>query len=158
MLRIGGLQGQPMPGGPPPPQGGPGAPPPGMPSPGAGGPPPGMPPALAALMAAKGGPPSPGAPPPSSGGDDADPSKPSGRYDAQKTTQPISGYMGPENGPFACGHCIHFEAPGSCALVSGKIDAAGCCNLFEPGDNQGPDQGTDPNDADPEISGPGGQS
>lgn len=65
------------------------------------------------------------------GGQDAPPDQAPSKLDAQKTTQAISGYLGPESGPFQCGNCIHFEDPGSCGLVAGPIDPQGCCNLFE---------------------------
>jgi hypothetical protein len=45
-----------------------------------------------------------------------------------------AGYLGPENGPFACGNCRHFDGQGSCEIVDGPIDAAGCCSVFEPTD------------------------
>jgi hypothetical protein len=64
-----------------------------------------------------------------------------------QTTQQISGYMGPESGPFECEHCIHFQAPGSCEIVAGDIDPEGCCNLFEP------QQGKDSDDESAEEAG-----
>jgi hypothetical protein len=51
-----------------------------------------------------------------------------------------TGYAGPENGPFECDHCIHFDGQGTCnnpqvqadPEVQGKVDAEGCCNLYSP--------------------------
>ncbi|PYT03414.1 MAG: hypothetical protein DMF60_18465 [Acidobacteria bacterium] len=40
-------------------------------------------------------------------------------------------YMGREQGPFKCGNCGYFSAPGACEKVKGAIDAEACCNLFE---------------------------
>lgn len=120
-----------------------GPPPPGPPTDGPPGPPPdagggGLPPQLLAMLGQGGG--GGGMPPP--------------KYDTQKTTQEISGYLGPESGPFACGNCIHFEDPGSCGLVAGAIDPQGCCNLFESGNDQGaPDDagGEPPPEGDPGV-------
>ena len=46
----------------------------------------------------------------------------------------IAGYMGPEDGPFMCKNCVYFaqQAPNTCHIVAGPIDAEGCCNLFTP--------------------------
>lgn len=49
----------------------------------------------------------------------------------QDPNDPSVDYQGPENGPFMCGHCEYFVAPGSCQKVSGPIDPKGCCNLYE---------------------------
>lgn len=84
--------------------------------------------------------PQPGAPPPQAmppdpttpPDQDQDPDSDNGQC---QTTQQIAGYMGPENGPFECGNCTHFQGPSSCDLVAGKIDEDGCCNLFTPGGN-----------------------
>lgn len=46
---------------------------------------------------------------------------------------PRVSYMGPDAGPFCCGHCMHFCPPSSCEIVSGQIDFAGCCNLYKAG-------------------------
>lgn len=46
-------------------------------------------------------------------------------------TDPQANYMGPDKGPFKCGHCEYFQAPASCSKVSGIVDAEGCCNLYE---------------------------
>ena len=44
-------------------------------------------------------------------------------------------YLGPENGPFSCGNCVHFtpgqDSEGMCDLVAGGVDQDGHCNLFE---------------------------
>src|SRR6266496_4208726 len=47
-----------------------------------------------------------------------------------KLEQAATGYLGPEHGPFECEHCIYFEQPRACHIVSGDIDPHGCCNLF----------------------------
>lgn len=70
-------------------------------------------------------------PSPDAGGDADAPDTTGPRYDIQKTTQAISGYLGPESGPFACKFCKHFEDPNSCGLVAGNIDPDACCNLYE---------------------------
>ena len=48
-----------------------------------------------------------------------------------------AGYQTPDQGPFECDNCQHFQAPGSCEWVSGAIDPKGCCNNFEQGTPQG---------------------
>lgn len=50
--------------------------------------------------------------------------------DDSKTDQQASGYMGSDQGPFECENCSHFSAPNACQIVSGAIEAKGCCNLF----------------------------
>lgn len=42
----------------------------------------------------------------------------------------IAGYMGPDQGPFMCANCVHFQAPNACEIISGQVDHLGCCNLF----------------------------
>jgi hypothetical protein len=67
-------------------------------------------------------------------GDGADQADDAGIGSAQ------SGYAGPENGPFECSNCIHFDGQGTCdnpqvqsdPEVQGKVEAEGCCNLFNP--------------------------
>jgi len=59
------------------------------------------------------------------------PSKSMGKYDVEKTSPQIAGYMGPEEGPFECEHCVHWLDPDSCNIVSGPINSGGCCNLFQ---------------------------
>jgi hypothetical protein len=61
--------------------------------------------------------------------------KPKPKLDAQKASQPAAGYLGPECGPFECEHCVHWEEPNACSIVSGTIAPDGCCNQFEPGTN-----------------------
>jgi hypothetical protein len=48
-----------------------------------------------------------------------------------KTSQSSVVYMTGDQGPFRCDHCEYWSAPHSCRIVEGKIDPAGCCNLFE---------------------------
>lgn len=57
-----------------------------------------------------------------------------GKFDAEKVSPEISGYMGPELGPFTCSNCSFFNTQdnASCHIVSGPIDPNGCCNLFTP--------------------------
>jgi hypothetical protein len=115
----------------PPPQAGPpqGGPP--MPPPGAGGPPPpGAPnPAIIALMKAK-----------MAAGAGAGGPKVHSKYDVDKVSPETSGYMGPDKGPFECGNCVHFMAPGSCQIVAGDIEEDGCCNLFNPSGKESGEQ------------------
>ena len=48
-------------------------------------------------------------------------------------SQEQAGYMGPENAPFKCSNCVHFQGEGNdCEVVEGPISAEGCCNEFEP--------------------------
>lgn len=71
------------------------------------------------------------------------------KYDVQMVRPDTAGYLGPEQGPFECQNCVHWEAPGSCAVVSGPIDPKGVCCLFETATSSG-----DPDnpDADPEAT------
>jgi Putative phage serine protease XkdF len=46
---------------------------------------------------------------------------------------PRVSYMDPESGPFECNNCVHFDPKGYCEIVSGSIQAEGCCNLYNPG-------------------------
>ena len=60
-------------------------------------------------------------------------------------TNPIANYMGPSEGPFLCKMCEYFQEPNACEKVSGVIEEAACCNLFEKaGDNavQEPEEAT----------------
>lgn len=50
-----------------------------------------------------------------------------------KATYVQAGYQGPDQAPFECGNCSHFDGQGACELVNGAIDAKGCCNLFSKG-------------------------
>lgn len=108
-----------------PPTGGPQAPPPGLP--------PGPPPP----MGGGAPPPLPDAPPDLAGG-------PDGSSGKGQVHPEIAGYMGPDLGPFVCGRCVHFDGQSSCEIVSGQIDPAGLCNLFEPAPNQDPSAGPPP--------------
>ena len=47
-----------------------------------------------------------------------------------KIAQPNAGYQGPDQGPFACDHCVYFDVPRACQVVDGDIDPHGCCNNF----------------------------
>ena len=48
---------------------------------------------------------------------------------------PKVNYMGPEDGPFRCGLCEYFIGDNKpCEKVSDPIKTKGCCNLFEPHD------------------------
>src|SRR2546427_356627 len=65
-----------------------------------------------------------------------------GTFDGQAVAQtptakvtkvdPSAMYMGPEKGPFRCGHCVSFRTPHGCVKVSGSIDPSACCNLYQP--------------------------
>ena len=74
--------------------------------------------------------------PPDQSEPDADDIQPTskGKYDIDKVDPTIAGYLGPEDGPFQCARCIHFDGQGSCNVVAGPIDPEGCCNLFQRGD------------------------
>lgn len=114
------------------------------------GPPPNVPPdtpveppdALAGPPMTDAGPPMPdpmmGAPVPGDG---------LGRHELEKLNPMTVRYLGPENGPFACGNCCHFDGMGSCDVVSGPIDAAGICSVFETNTNPGPPEEIAPMDA-----------
>lgn len=90
--------------------------------------PPEAPPTEAPPDAIPPAPPLPDAPPvaPMGTGDGGDPT-------AGHVSPAIACYMGPEDGPFQCGRCVHFIESGECEIVSGPIDPGGCCNLFETG-------------------------
>jgi hypothetical protein len=55
-----------------------------------------------------------------------------------------AGYATPENGPFECSNCVHFDGQASCdnsqvisdPEVQGKVDPEGCCNFFRPSGNE----------------------
>lgn len=40
-------------------------------------------------------------------------------------------YEGPEDGPFRCGNCKHFDGQNRCEIVTGKVEADGCCRYFD---------------------------
>lgn len=47
---------------------------------------------------------------------------------------PEVNYMGPEMGPFMCGHCFFYdETEGDCEhpKVDAPVEAEGCCNLYQ---------------------------
>ena len=50
--------------------------------------------------------------------------------EGSKEDQTSAGYLPPEDGPFKCSHCSHFQAPNACDKVSGMIDPEGCCNYY----------------------------
>lgn len=54
------------------------------------------------------------------------------KFDLDKVSPEVAGYK--QGGE--CEHCIHFEAPNACAVVSGDIDPHWTCNLWEPGNDQ----------------------
>lgn len=69
-----------------------------------------------------------------------DPKDSSSKFDAEKVNPVMVHYMTADQGPFECQRCSHWEAPNACILVSGEIDPAGVCNLFESsGDDMGPE-------------------
>ncbi len=43
-------------------------------------------------------------------------------------------YMDGDKGPFRCDHCEYYIKENGCKIVEGFIDPAGCCNLYEPPD------------------------
>lgn len=59
----------------------------------------------------------------------------------------VAAYMSPDQGPFECDKCEHFDGNGNCNKPEvvqelGKndqglatVDPKGCCNYFEPGQN-----------------------
>jgi hypothetical protein len=59
-----------------------------------------------------------------------------------------SGYATPDNGPFECSNCIHFQAPNQCdnpqvvsdPEVNGQVESEGCCNLFSPSGQESEEQ------------------
>jgi len=56
-----------------------------------------------------------------------------------------AGYAGPENGPFECGNCVHFDGQSKCdnpqvvsdPEVNGQVEEDGCCNFFSPAQHEG---------------------
>lgn len=47
---------------------------------------------------------------------------------------PDVNYMGPEMGPFMCGHCFFFDAVDSKCdhpKVNAPVEEEGCCNLYQ---------------------------
>lgn len=85
-------------------------------------------------------------------GDGDDDSTPGGDTDQDagggQVDPDIAGYQGPDQGPFMCANCIHFQSPNACEIVSGQVDHLGCCNLFTsagsqqmPTDDTGGDEG-----------------
>lgn len=79
-----------------------------------------------------------------------------------------SGYATPDDGPFECGNCVHFDGESKCdnpqvvadPEVSGQVEAEGCCNLFRPeqegGESDEEEQGEGETGAIP-AAGEGGQ-
>ena len=63
---------------------------------------------------------------------------PTGGNQADPDTDPQNpDYEGPEDGPFRCDNCTHFQAPNQCdhptiiATRQGMVDAGGCCKFFD---------------------------
>ncbi len=95
-------------------------------------------------------PPMPMPPSPPMPGDAATPDAPPGDQDSSKTPQHLVVYRGPDEGPFACGNCVHFDGQSSCEVVQGKVDPAGLCNIFMAGSGQpDPDAPAAPPDVTP---------
>jgi hypothetical protein len=55
--------------------------------------------------------------------------------DRPKVNKALVVYMGGEFGPFRCDRCQFFVGDGSCQMVEGDIDPAGCCDIFTPPDD-----------------------
>lgn len=59
-----------------------------------------------------------------------------------------SGYQPPDQGPFECDNCIHFDGQGRCdkpeviadPQVQGNVEPEGCCNFFESAHSESQDQ------------------
>lgn len=59
-----------------------------------------------------------------------------------------SGYARPEEGPFECSNCVHFDGQSACNQsqvvsdpeVQGQVDPEGCCNFFRPSGNESQEQ------------------
>lgn len=66
-----------------------------------------------------------------------------------KVPQMAAGYLGAEYGPFTCSTCVMFEAPDSCSIVDGAIEADGVCNVWTSPRMQGDPSGGDSPDQDP---------
>ena len=56
----------------------------------------------------------------------------------EKVTKASQAYMDGDQGPFRCDNCDFFHVgggasndAGTCELVEGRIDPAGCCNSFK---------------------------
>jgi hypothetical protein len=53
----------------------------------------------------------------------------------REQSDPTVKYFPPSQGPFKCGNCEYFQKEqNACKLVSGFIEAEGCCNLYEKDD------------------------
>lgn len=63
--------------------------------------------------------------------------------EAARRAAPGVNYMGPEDGPFMCGHCEYFDK-GFCnnTAIQAHVEAEGCCNLYESveEDEESPDE------------------
>lgn len=46
----------------------------------------------------------------------------------QLVPQEVAGYV--ENGPTMCGNCANFIKPMHCRIVTGQVEAGGCCNAW----------------------------
>lgn len=82
----------------------------------------GLPPELMALMAQS-----------QASGNPAEEGDDPGMNDSpgKKIDQSIVVYMTSDMGPFRCDNCVNWVDPNQCAVVTGVIDPAGCCNVFE---------------------------
>lgn len=61
----------------------------------------------------------------------------------KKVDPSIAVYRQPDDGPFKCANCDHYEEEGSCTIVDGPIDPEGICSIFTPmsQDESGPGEG-----------------
>lgn len=60
----------------------------------------------------------------------------------------VAGYKDPDEGPFACGNCAHFDGTNTCEILSEPVEPEGLCNLFtraESNQDDGGDNGDDNN-------------
>lgn len=75
--------------------------------------------------------------------DDGDPGDESGDINAPIGSK-ATGYAGPDEGPFSCSNCVHFDGNSSCdnpkviadPEVQGSVDPNGCCNYFRDYDDK----------------------
>jgi len=80
------------------------------------------------------------------------------RKDETKPNQ-NPGYMGPDNGPFECENCEHYEPDNQCKKPEmikfygsssdspyAEVDPEGCCNYFKTNENRSQDDNNDEED------------